>query len=113
MAQNIPLNTFKTIAIPITTSANTVYTCPAGVTTVVLLAQVSNIHNANTITVTASHVRGANVTRLVANTSVPINDAANMLLGKLVLEVGDGFQISASENTAAELALSILETANA
>jgi hypothetical protein len=113
MAQNIPLNTFKTIALPITTVANTVYTCPAGVTTVVLLAQVSNINTSSTVNITASHIRGSNVTRLIANTSVPISDASNMLMGKLVLEVGDGFQISASANNSAELALSILETANA
>jgi hypothetical protein len=37
MAQNIPLNVFKTVALPVTTVANTVYTCPAGITTVVLL----------------------------------------------------------------------------
>ena len=50
MAQNIPLNVFKTIALPVTTVANTVYTCPAGVTTVVLLAQVSNVNTSSYVT---------------------------------------------------------------
>jgi hypothetical protein len=112
MAQNIPLNTFKTVALPVTTVANTVYTCPAGVTTVVLLAQVSNINTSNTIDVTASHVRSGNVTRLIANTEIPTNDAASLLLGKLVLEAGDGFSILANANNSAELTLSILETSN-
>jgi len=35
-----------------------------------------------------------------------------MLLGKLVLEAGDGFRISSSANNSAELTLSILETSN-
>lgn len=113
MALNIPLNTFRTITAAVTTSANTVYTCPAGVTTVVLLAQVSNVNTSSSVEVTASHVRGGNVTRLLANAEIPITDAANMLMGKLVLEVGDGFRISASANNSAELSLSILETANA
>ena len=112
MAQNIPLNVFKTIALPVTTVANTVYTCPAGVTTVVLLAQVSNINTSSYIDVTASHIRNGNVTRLIANTEIPTEDATSMLLGKLVLEAGDGFRISASANNSAELTLSILETSN-
>jgi|DEB19_MinimDraft_3_1074340.scaffolds.fasta_scaffold06574_4 hypothetical protein len=112
MASNIPLNSFKTIITNITNSANTVYTAPPGVTTVVLLAQVSNIDNA-TVNVTAAHKRGANTTRLIANVKVPIQDAASLLTGKLVLETGDGFSIQADRLDAAELTLSILETANA
>jgi len=112
MAQNIPLNTFRTITAPVTAVANTVYTCPAGVTTVVLLAQVSNIHATNTVKVTAHHIRGATATSLLSNAEVPIEDAINMLTGKLVLEVGDSFRISADANSSAEMVLSILETAN-
>ena len=113
MASAIPLNTFKTIIANVTTSANVIYTCPPGITTVVLLAQVSNIDNVNTVNVTAAHKRGANTTRLIANAQIPIQDAASLLMGKLVLETGDGFSIQASANDAAELTLSILETADA
>ena len=114
MASAIPLNTFKTIISKATTSANTIYVCPNGVTTVVLLAQVSNVDvNANTVQVTASHVRSSNTTRLIANVKIPTNDAASLIMGKLVLETGDGFSIQADANNAAELTLSILETANA
>ena len=79
MASAIPLNSFKTIITNITNVANTVYTAPAGVTTVVLLAQVSNIDGANTVNVTAAHRRGANTTRLIANAKVPIQDAAKYI----------------------------------
>ena len=44
----IPLNTFKTTTFNLTTNFQSVYTVPVGVTTVVLLAQVSNIDPANT-----------------------------------------------------------------
>jgi hypothetical protein len=112
MASAIPLNSFKTIISNVTNAANTVYTAPAGVTTVVLLAQVSNI-DTSTVTVTAAHRRGANTTRLIANVKIPIQDAGSLLTGKLVLEAGDGFSIQADRINAAELTLSILETANA
>lgn len=112
MASAIPLNTFKTIIANVTTSANVIYTCPPGITTVVLLAQVSNI-DTTTVNVTAAHKRGANTTRLIANAQIPIQDAASLLMGKLVLETGDGFSIQADRDNAAELTLSILETADA
>jgi hypothetical protein len=113
MASAIPLNTFKTIVANVTSVANTIYVCPPGVTTVVLMAQVSNVDTANTIEVTAAHVRSSNVTRLIANAQIPIQDAASLLMGKLVLETGDGFSIRANANDVAEITLSILETADA
>jgi hypothetical protein len=63
--------------------------------------------------VTAAHIRGANNTRLIANAEIPIRDAGSLLMGKLVLEAGDGFSIQADLNDSAELSLSVLETANA
>jgi hypothetical protein len=113
MASAIPLNTFKTIIANVITNANTVYTAPAGVTTVVLMAQVANVNPTQTVKVSASHIRGANNTRLIANAQIPIQDAASLLMGKLVLEAGDGFSIQADLNDSAELSLSVLETANA
>jgi hypothetical protein len=113
MATQIPLNTFKTTTANVTTSTTTVYTTPAGVTTVVLLAQVANIDATNSVTISANHVRGSNTTSLIKNTTVPINDAASLLTGKLILQTGDSFSISASANDRGQLVLSYLETANA
>jgi ABC-type polysaccharide transport system permease subunit len=113
MASAIPLNNFRTIITNVITNANTVYTAPAGVTTVVLMAQVANVNPTQTVKVSASHIRGANNTRLIANAEIPIQDAASLLMGKLVLESGDGFSIQANLNDSAELSLSLLETANA
>ena len=109
----IPLNTFKTTTFDVTTVNTTVYTTPAGVTTVVLLAQVSNIHASNSMTVSANHLRGSNSTSIIKNTSVPINDASTLLTGKLILQAGDSFTISGSANSNGQLILSYLETANA
>lgn len=113
MATQIPLNTFKTTTANVTTSTTTVYTTPAGVTTVVLLTQVSNIDPTNSVSISANHVRGGNSISLIKNTTIPVNDAASLLTGKLILQTGDSFSISASANDRAQLVLSYLETANA
>jgi hypothetical protein len=44
---------------------------------------------------------------------VPINDAASLLVGKLILQTGDSFVISADANNKSQFLLSYLETANA
>jgi hypothetical protein len=109
----IALNTFKTTTANVTTSSTNVYTTPAGVTTVVLLAQVSNIDATESVTISANHIRGSNSTSIIKNTTIPVADATNLLLGKLILQTGDSFNISASANSRAQLVLSYLETANA
>jgi hypothetical protein len=77
------------------------------------MAQVANVNATQTVRVTAAHIRGANNTRLIANAEIPIRDAGSLLMGKLVLESGDGFSIQANLIDSAELSLSVLETANA
>ena len=113
MATQIPLNTFKTTTANVTTSSTTVYTTPVGVTTVVLLAQVSNIHASESVSISANHIRGSNLTSIVKNTVIPTTDATNLLLGKLILQTGDSLSITANANNRAQLLLSYLETANA
>jgi len=108
----LPLNSFKTTTFNITTSSSTVYTTPAGVTTVFLLAQVSNTHNTDAIMVSANHIRGGNTTSIIKNTTIPIRDAASLLTGKLILQTGDSFTIQADANSKGQLLLSYLETAN-
>jgi hypothetical protein len=112
MAASIPLNTFKTTTLDLTTTPQSVYTCPASVTTVVLLAQVSNINTTSSITVSANFIRSTNVTSIIKNTIIPINDAGTLLSGKLILQTGDSFSASCSTNNSGQLILSYLETAN-
>ena len=113
MAQ-IPLNTFKTTTFDILTSEENVYTTPAGVTTVVLMAQVANISE-QTIHVSANHVRGSQKTAIIKDAGVPMNDSLSLLTGKLILQTGDIFSIQATNGTTAgqsQLLFSYLETAN-
>jgi hypothetical protein len=109
----IPLNTFKTTTLNLTTSPTTVYTTPTGVTTVVLLAQVSNVNTTSSIVVSANHVRDVTITSIIKNTIIPINDAASLLTGKLILQTGDSLTANCSVNSSGQLILSYLETANA
>lgn len=105
------LNTFKTFTANLVTSSSTIYTAPTGYTSVVLLAQVSNI-TSQTIVVKSSHVRGAVPTTIVEGLPIPPKDAVNVLLGKLILQTGDSISASVDTNSAAQMIVSILETLN-
>ena len=105
------LNSFKTVTANLTTSGNNImYTAPPITSTIILMAQVTNVGN-STEEVTASHYDGTSVTtELVKNFSVPVADAVGVLVGKLVLTAGQSFLASASANSALKLTLSLLET---
>jgi hypothetical protein len=107
----IAINIFKTVTANVTTTGTSIYTAPTGYTTVVLMAQVSNIGD-TTVTVSAAHVRSGVETAVLKNGIVPTADAINLLTGKLVLNTSDSFKILASENGKTQVILSILETAN-
>lgn len=106
-----PLNTFKSVNLPITTSATTIYTAPAETTTIVLLAQVTNVStttNAN-VAFWMSNATYGNI-EIVKNFTVPIGDAADLLTGKLVVEAGQYLGCQTDNNGILKLTLSILET---
>jgi hypothetical protein len=109
-----PLNVFKTVTAEATTIDDTVYTAPNGVTSIILMAQAANI-TANTADVTFLHNSANNTaqTELVKDYSIPGNDAAGLITGKLVIEPGNSVSISASANNSIKLTLSVLETLNA
>jgi len=107
----LPLNTFRTKAFELTTASQTIYTTPAGLTTIVLGAQASNISNiAATITFT---LRKNNVDYVMLNAfEIPPNDSAEVTTGKLVIEEGSSVKAVVSANSSINLILSILETSN-
>ena len=111
MAQ-IPLNRFKTIRHELTTNNVGIYTCPNGVSTIVLLSQVTNTHTTNA-SVTAYHSRTSGGDFKIANAVVvPPNDSYNVVSdGRLVLETNDTIKIEADANSKLNIVLSILETA--
>ena len=127
MAQ-LPLNVFKTkTAILTTNTTATVYTAPIGVTSIILMTQISNI-DTSTHAVTFCHHRNlpilpnaqgtggqdANVTtELVVGYLIPPNDAGSMTTGKMIIEQLDSIICYADAPGVMKLTLSVLETANA
>lgn len=123
----IPLNTFKTKTFLLNTdSTQTVYTAPVGVTSIVLMAQISNISSSTQIINVAHHRNlpiladaqgfGAQAPNtdsyLVKDFAIPEGDAASVLTGKLIIETLDSIRASASTTGTCQLVLSILESAN-
>jgi hypothetical protein len=103
------LNNFRTTLVDLTTTTANVYTPPIGYSTVVLMAQVSNIGN-GTIEISAGVNRSSNYTSLIKEASVPVSDAITVLTGRLILNYGDTLQFTSSDDTSAQLVLSYLET---
>lgn len=104
-----PLNSFKTITANVTTTGNTVYTAPPGYSSVLLLAQVSNVSQ-YPMKVSARYVRGSQKTSIISNATLPVGDAINLLTGKMILQTGDGFEIEGNVSNSSQLILSVLET---
>jgi hypothetical protein len=116
------MNSLKT---PNTTK---IYTTPPGITSIVLMAQVANVTD-HDINVTFSHYRnipvfadpstqngfqaGDTITELVKDFTIPPNDSATLINGKMIVETFDSVLAYASENGGLKVTLSILETANA
>lgn len=108
----LPLNVFKTFTAELTTSPSAVYTAPAGVTAIVLMAQVSNV-SGSASKVTALHVDGAVETELVKDFAVGPDDAVSIVTGKLILQAGQLLKASAQGNNQLKIVLSVLETLDA
>lgn len=124
----LPLNKFLTKTSIITTNTSaTVYTAPIGVTSIILMTQVANI-STETHAITFAHYRnlpvladaqgnGAQnadtITELVKDFSIPPNDSANLVTGKLIIESLDSVRCYSDQEGIFKLTLSVLETANA
>jgi len=95
------------------TTYATVYTCPAGTTALVLLAQVTNVDGTNSADVSVQWLDASDAdtaTRIVETVPVPADAAINVLdNGPLVLEAGDQFQAKASATGDLEITLAISE----
>ena len=109
------VNNFKTFTKVVGLTTDTFYTAPAGYVGVFLLAQCANV-GTSIETITCYHNRvssGTTVTtEIVKDFSIPPNDAANLLNGRLVLETGDFITISGSATEKIKFIASILETSN-
>jgi len=103
-------NTFKNGRAAATASLATVYTVPASTTSIVLLAQATNVGSgAQAVTFCWYDASGTVKTELVKLLSVPEKAAVGLIAGKLVLEAGDYMQVSAGAVSVIELSISVLE----
>jgi len=125
----IPLNTFKNINLPLNGNNRVIYSTATGLTSIVLMAQATNINNNGVAQeVTFRYYRNTTNTGLLPGTEVPDNFAGNaiiiaqsavippndtlvLLSGKLVLETFD-FITAESNSIDVHFIGSVLETAN-
>lgn len=107
------INTFKTVTANVTTANTIVYTAPAAITSIILMAQCANITQ-NTHNVSFNHVSNTGVrTELVKQYPVLKRDAVGLLTGKLIVEQNNSVEIYSSSNNALKLTMSVLESTNA
>jgi hypothetical protein len=111
MATQLPLNTFKTRALELTTTEQTIYTTPADLTTIVLGAQASNTTE-NPVKITVTFRKNDEDFIMLKDFTIPPNDAAEVTTGKLVIEQGASVRAVVTANNSVNLILSILETSN-
>lgn len=105
---------FKNAKAALTTSAATIYTCPASTVAIVLLCQAANIDGTNAADVTISWTDASDSnaeTRLASTISVPADAALSCLDGKLVLEAGDTLKGLASADGDLAVTVSVMESA--
>jgi len=108
------------------TSTTTIYVAPVGVTSIVLMAQISNI-STQTTGVSLIHHRNIPIQQnaqgnnaqpgnvdscLIDQFALPTNDAANVLSGKLIIEALDSVKAWSTVPNSAQLVMSILESSN-
>ena len=105
------LNTFKNVTGVLSTSNTTFYTAPITSTSILLMAQITNITTSSANVTFVLNNTSSN-TELALNLSVPPNDAVNVLTGKLVLQNSHSVFASASTNNALKITMSVLETLN-
>ena len=117
MATLVPLNTFRTITSNLYTESTLLYTTPIETATIILTAQVSNVGDAaETVTfihrsnVLSGGFRIVTDTELVKGLEIPKNDAASVIVGKIILEEDQSILAKAGANAHLKILLSLLET---
>jgi hypothetical protein len=111
MAAGLPLNTFKTRALELSTTEQVIYLTPEGLTTIVLGAQASNLTE-NPVKITFTLRKNDEDFIMLRDFTIPPNDAAEVTTGKLVIEQGASVKAVVTANNSVNMVLSILETSN-
>jgi|TARA_Y100001970_G_scaffold12473_1_gene14235 hypothetical protein len=107
-----PTNQFKTVTHTLTTNAVGIYTCPAGVSALVIYGNVANVGASSSVTAfTASLSRDSVDTPIVQLGRIPHQDSMTFIEGRLALEPGDILKISGDVANTQKCIVSILENA--
>ena len=103
--------TFHMVNVDVTTSDPTVLTAGSGETLVIIGSQVSNMHASTACWLTATVYQSGGSTNaiLCKEVNIPVNDAFNPVIGKLVLETGDYIKMDAQANSSLEATISFLK----
>jgi len=106
-------NTFKNKTLDITSSAQTIYTCPASTTAIVISLRIANVDGTNNDSVTAEFIDSDGTTKAFLGSTVLVPaDSVLELAGesKIVLEASDKIDITGvSASGDLEAFMSILE----
>jgi|TARA_R110002126_G_scaffold229412_1_gene373755 hypothetical protein len=93
----------------VTTTDAAALTAASGQTITLIGVTIANIHASTAAWVTANVVRSGGVdSELAHQLSIPINDALDLLQGKVVLNVGDALWLDGEANSSLEASLSYL-----
>ena len=108
----IPLNKFKTVTHTLTTSKVGIYTCPPGVSSLVIYGNVANVGTSSSITsFSVYHSRDSVDTPIIELGRIPHQDAMSFLDGRLVLETGDVLKIQGDFLNTQKCIISVLGNA--
>ena len=108
----IPLNRFKTVTHTLTTNSVGIYTCPAGVSSLVIYGNVANVGSSSSVTsFSVYHSRDSVDTPIIELGRVPHQDAMSFIDGRLVLETGDILKIKGDSLNTQKCIVSVLENA--
>mgnify|MGYP003643104728 FL=1 len=104
-------NTLTSSFADLTTSDPTVLTAGVGETLTIIGCSVANVHATTAAWVTATIYAsgGGSNAILCKEVNIPINDAFNPILGKLVLTTGMYLKMDAQANSSLEVTLSYLK----
>lgn len=114
MATKIPLNFFRRVSNTVTTTDVPIYVCPSEVAAIIISAYATNLTTTTqtvNVKLSTTNSLGSQYTIVSAWPILP-NDAVNLAINKIVLTEQDTFIVSAQNNNAVNINLSILESVN-
>jgi hypothetical protein len=114
MATKIPLNFFRRVSKAVTNTDQPIYTCPDERAGIIISAYATNTTNTTQTVNVKLSTDGVTSSMYTIVSALPIlpNDAVNVTINKIVLGEQDVFIVSAENNNAVNITLSILESIN-